>query len=94
MNTEQRKPCVACGSTGRPIVYGLPTISLFEAAERGEVELGGCCPPQWPTCGRCGAFSRTRFVQVHRMLDLAYVSHGEDVAEERSAESPGRHAAY
>jgi hypothetical protein len=26
-------------------VYGLPSPELFEAAERGEIILGGCCPP-------------------------------------------------
>lgn len=35
--------CPVCGAVGRPIVFGLPGPDLFEAAERGEVLLGGCC---------------------------------------------------
>lgn len=35
-------PCPRCGALGLPIVYGLPGPDLFEAAERGEVALGGC----------------------------------------------------
>ena len=36
-------PCPACGAADPvPIVYGLPGLDLFEAAERGEVVLGGC----------------------------------------------------
>jgi hypothetical protein len=46
--------CPRCGSAGIPIVYGLPSHELFEAADRGEVALGGCEvfdeQPRW----RCG----------------------------------------
>lgn len=35
--------CPSCSSTdARRIVYGYPTAETFEAAERGEIELGGC----------------------------------------------------
>jgi hypothetical protein len=34
--------CPTCGAVLIPIVYGLPGGDLFEQAERGEVELGGC----------------------------------------------------
>lgn len=34
--------CPRCGSTALPIAYGLPAPELFEAADRGEVALGGC----------------------------------------------------
>jgi hypothetical protein len=51
--------CPQCG--GRrliPIAYGLPGPELFEAAERGEVILGGClvddANPLWQ-CASCGA---------------------------------------
>ena len=38
-----RTKCPNCGRDGVvPIVYGLPTSETFEAAERGEFELGGC----------------------------------------------------
>ena len=40
--TETR-PCPRCGSVeSTPIVYGYPTTEAFEAAERGEISLGGC----------------------------------------------------
>lgn len=51
-----------CRSNGShqwlPLVYGLPTPSTFEAAERGEVLLGGCV--NWDDapserCATCGA---------------------------------------
>ena len=34
--------CPECGGKGVRIVYGLPGPELAEAAERGEVALGGC----------------------------------------------------
>jgi hypothetical protein len=39
-----RIKCAACGRVVEPvpIVFGYPTAELFEAAARGEVELGGC----------------------------------------------------
>ena len=35
--------CPRCGAVSVPIVYGLPSYELFDAADRGEVALGGCC---------------------------------------------------
>ena len=32
-----------CGEKLIEIVYGMPGPELFEASERGEVILGGCC---------------------------------------------------
>ena len=34
--------CPRCGSASREVVFGLPGPELFEAADRGEVVLGGC----------------------------------------------------
>jgi hypothetical protein len=50
--------CPDCGSTDVvPIVYGLPGRQLCDAAQRGEVVLGGCCvsgaDPAW-ICRLCG----------------------------------------
>ena len=48
--------CVTCQAKMVPIVYGYPGDGLMEAAERGEVVLGGCViwpnQPRWkcPTC--------------------------------------------
>ena len=37
------KKCPKCGDQLVEIVYGMPGPELFEASERGEVILGGCC---------------------------------------------------
>lgn len=37
------RTCPTCASKMIPIIYGMPADpKLFENAERGEVELGGC----------------------------------------------------
>ena len=40
---ERPVNCSVCNGRVVPIVYGSPSCELFEAAERGEVVLGGCC---------------------------------------------------
>ena len=51
--------CPACGAINSiPIEYGEPVPEVWDAAERGEVELGGCCvvvglDPAW-RCRKCG----------------------------------------
>jgi hypothetical protein len=40
--TVQSTTCPRCGAASVPIVYGLPSYDLFDAADRGEVALGGC----------------------------------------------------
>ncbi len=57
MAGRQRK-CPGCGTTTNvvPIVYGMPSSELFEAAERGELQLAGCLvggpdPPKF--CKAC-----------------------------------------
>jgi hypothetical protein len=40
--TTKTRTCAACGGRAVPIVYGMPMYHVFEAAERGEVVLGGC----------------------------------------------------
>jgi hypothetical protein len=51
--------CPACGSGDAVrIAYGYPSLELGQAAERGEVVLGGCLVgPESPDyeCRRCGA---------------------------------------
>ena len=56
---KRRRPvCPKCGSSDVvPIVYGYPLPEMMEAAERGEIELGGCCvTDEDPTlyCKACG----------------------------------------
>lgn len=53
-----KKKCPACGSTDTvKILYGEPTYEAYEASERGELVLGGCCISNIsPTrhCKECG----------------------------------------
>lgn len=43
----RRRRCPRCGALAVvPIVYGMPSLELFEMAKRGEVLLGGCS--LWP----------------------------------------------
>jgi hypothetical protein len=55
---KQGQKCPECGELAvRPILYGMPTPSAFEAAERGEFIIGGCCifPGQADKrCTACG----------------------------------------
>ena len=39
---EEQRSCEHCGGALTPVVYGYPTYETFEAAERGDVVLGGC----------------------------------------------------
>ena len=34
--------CPTCGAGLVPIAYGMPGPAMFEAADRGEIRLGGC----------------------------------------------------
>jgi hypothetical protein len=46
------RTCPVDGSRLVPILYGMPTLEAFEAAERGELVIGGCViiagDPEWP----------------------------------------------
>lgn len=57
-NKVPKKKCPACGSTETvKILYGMPTYEAFQAAERGEIALGGCCVTEWDPsrhCKKCG----------------------------------------
>lgn len=43
MSFQTTKKCPKCGKRLTEIVYGEPTPEVFEASERGEIILGGCC---------------------------------------------------
>jgi hypothetical protein len=50
--TKKKRECPSCNSEHViPIVYGYPGADLAEQAEKGLVELGGCCVddnnPNW-----------------------------------------------
>lgn len=58
MTVTKHRTCANCGGRAVPIVYGMVGIDAFEAAERGEAELGGCViivdeSPAWK-CTICG----------------------------------------
>lgn len=50
------RTCPKCGSTDVvTIAYGYPGQKMEEAARRGEIVLGGCCPlPFDSECRQCG----------------------------------------
>ena len=57
MSTVAERRCPDCDGELVPLVWGMPDHELFEAAERGEVALGGCVVdddpwPQWQ-CTQC-----------------------------------------
>lgn len=57
MSIVGSRHCPQCGGDSLHIVYGLPAPDAFEAEERGEIRLGGCCvdgdsPDR--ECTRCG----------------------------------------
>ena len=56
--------CEICGGSTVPIAYGYPGPEMWEAAERGEIELGGCMVfdgQPMRRCTSCGAaLSRRR----------------------------------
>ena len=66
------------GRAGGRVVHGYPSGELMRAAERGEVELGGCMPPDllsvgadvrayfWTTVDGTGRWSRRR--RPHRVV--------------------------
>lgn len=44
MTRTKRGACPSCGSKHTaPIGYGYPSAGMMDAAERGEIALGGCC---------------------------------------------------
>lgn len=43
LKDNERNICPKCGGRIVEIVYGEPTNELCEAADRGDIILGGCC---------------------------------------------------
>ena len=52
--------CSQCGTPMVPIVYGFPGPEMWDAAERGDIVLGGCVMSPFPepthSCS-CGALT-------------------------------------
>ena len=57
MNENEQRPlaerCPQCGCSLTPIAYGYPGVEMFEAAERGEILLGGCVVVDGRPTSRC-----------------------------------------
>lgn len=45
--------CPECGEVVRPLLFGKPARATLEAAERGEIALGGCVLPPEPVNRVC-----------------------------------------
>lgn len=46
--------CPTCGSSGTPVLFGLPEPSADEAAAEGLLILGGCLEPEGDPYWECG----------------------------------------
>ncbi|MFN8017869.1 MAG: hypothetical protein U0P45_07070 [Acidimicrobiales bacterium] len=59
--TPPSKPrCPRCGSADTiPIIYGLPSADAWDAQERGEAVLGGCCILPGHATDECRACGRS-----------------------------------
>ena len=60
MSAPLSATCPRCGTFAAmlPIVFGYPTPDTFEAADRGEVALGGCVITGEDPTHRCSACGR------------------------------------
>ena len=45
--------CPRCDAEMTPIAYGYPGVEMFEAAERGQILLGGCVVLDGQPTSRC-----------------------------------------
>ncbi|MET7806002.1 hypothetical protein [Micromonospora chersina] len=45
--------CPECGAAGVPLVFGLPVPEAVDAAESGDLALGGCLLPDQPPNWQC-----------------------------------------
>lgn len=85
--------CPTCGALGIPIVYGMPAPDLVDAAERGEVLIGGCViTGEDPTHG-CAAGHEWK-ARRPRYAPCASPTHARPPpATTPKPTTPGRHAA-
>lgn len=69
--------CPDCGGVMAPIAYGLPGPEMFDAARRGEIVLGGCCPDFTAqfrcttcatACGEISVIAPDLDKRLHRLL--------------------------
>lgn len=76
---EPAPSCRRCGTAMRPIQYGYPGVKAFEAADRGEIFLGGCMvydgQPQW-RCPGCHPPATPRYASGPYTVAEAYATGG------------------
>ena len=56
---SQRRKCPECGGAGLRIVYGMPSLELAQAADRGELVIGGCVINGHEPDGQCRVCGHT-----------------------------------
>ena len=66
MSAPASATCPRCGAFAPmlPIVFGYPTPQTFEAADRGELALGGCVVMGEDPTHRCSACSRDVILDI------------------------------
>jgi hypothetical protein len=55
MTSQVDERCRACGGRVLPVLWGMPDVEAMEAAERGELIIGGCTPDDIELGCECGA---------------------------------------
>ena len=85
--------CPTCGTVGVPIVYGMPGPELVDAAERGEVFIGGCVITGDDPTHVCAAGHHWK-APGRRDAQAASPPHARPPpARTSKSTTPGRHAA-
>lgn len=65
---KKRATCDECGGPVAPVLVGLPEAEAMEAAQRGEVILGGCIVEDSIPLATCGC-GETTVERSERWLD-------------------------
>ena len=91
MTELESATCPRCGNYAPmiPMVFGLPTTETFEAAERGDVVLGGCILYGEDPTHRCSACGREVIVDALRDTNAGAQMIGDGLAE-RTGRGDGR----
>lgn len=74
--------CPECGAPGIPLVFGLPGPEARQAAENGQLALGGCLVPAEPPSWQCPRQHRWHHTDEEAWKDrilAVLVAHGYSV---------------
>ncbi|MGX7672494.1 hypothetical protein [Plantactinospora sp. DSM 117369] len=76
--------CPECGAPGVPLLFGLPVPEARDAADHGEIALGGCIvgdePPSWQ-CPRKHRWRDSDEKAWHELLLAVLEAHGYSEAD-------------